>query len=1188
MDQQPDSGAPRLSFVRDRKLQLLVLSVLVISYLVLPMGSHSRATAPAKAAAAPATSTSTARLIYAGWHDAHNPSLLPTTNFVRDNKTFLETQPFDGLAIYLRRDEANPVGQFNVTWNTMSTTPVPAATAATVMEPIPTPANFGRLKHNFGLILGTNAPDLFESWSIPIDNLKTVAQAAKNAGLKGLIFDNEDYTPGPFWGDFDPDSFEDGVPLMNGHSQAAYFEQARQVGRDVMSAMLVVFPDIVILTLHGPYVSVPNGWDQGPGNELPREYFDDFDISNELQGAFFVGMMEVVGGNARNIDGGETYGLRSEDDFKTAADWRRVDMAKPNVCAFIPSNSPLRQEDAEGRTLWEQRTSISFGVYDLPWWGRPMDDTILKLTLERALSKADHYVWLYTESKSFLVPPSDPFGRGAAQLWINAVQNARDAVGLVYENASPAPLAAPANLTGSAVSTTVVSLAWDDMSTDETGFKIERKVSGGSWSQIGTVLAGVETYPNDSGLTAGTTYLYRVRAYKLAGDSYFSNESTVTTPATIGSPAAPSNLDSPGTWTSSTVTLKWTDNSTNESGFSIELQSGGTWSEVGSVAANNSKFTMTDLSAITTYNFRVKAFNGYGPSAPSNTETVTTPPRAMVAAAPHNLTVVSVTSSTVTLSWTDGSFSEDGFSIELLDGGTWSETGSVGQDTTTFTKTGLAASTSYTFRVVPFNEFGNSDPTNQVTATTSAASGIPAAPSNLTVTGVSEMTASLSWTDNSSNETGFSIERLQNGAWSQYDWRSANVTTFTAGGLPPSTAFTFRVRAYSGSGSSAPSNEVTATTTASSGPPSAPTNLTVNTVTEMMITISWTDNSSNESEFIIERQVDGNWSQYDWRSANITTFTTGGLPPNTSRTFRVVAHNTSGNSAPSNTVTATTTGGSGVPAAPSSLSATTVTSSSVTLSWIDNSSNENGFSIERLKAGGVWSQTGWVPANTTTFTKAGLSASTEYSFRVLAFNGTGNSPTTSVVNVTTLAPPPPPAAPTNLALTYSTTSTLSVAWTDNSNNEDGFSIQKIVSGNWVEIGSVPANTTTFTKYGLPSGTWFTYRVVSFNGGGSGSSAVLDAQTRASGSPASPTNLMVNSVTSSSVTLSWLDNSTNENGFNVEKLVGGTWQFLATVTTGSSYTAIGLSPNTTYSFRVYAFNGPGNSWYTNVVSPTTSN
>ncbi|MCL5022136.1 MAG: fibronectin type III domain-containing protein [Nitrospirae bacterium] len=89
--------------------------------------------------------------------------------------------------------------------------------------------------------------------------------------------------------------------------------------------------------------------------------------------------------------------------------------------------------------------------------------------------------------------------------------------------------AAPSNLTINAVTSNQIVFSWADNSTDETGFKIERKTgSGGTYSQIALVGSNTTSYP-DSGLTENTTYYYRVKASNAGGDSSYSNEVSATT-----------------------------------------------------------------------------------------------------------------------------------------------------------------------------------------------------------------------------------------------------------------------------------------------------------------------------------------------------------------------------------------------------------------------------------------------------------------------------------------------------------------------------------------------------------------------------------------------------------------------------------------------------------------------------------
>jgi hypothetical protein len=93
--------------------------------------------------------------------------------------------------------------------------------------------------------------------------------------------------------------------------------------------------------------------------------------------------------------------------------------------------------------------------------------------------------------------------------------------------------AIPTNLTATAVSGRQINLSWRDNSTNEQGFKIQRKTgAAGTWAQIATVGPNVRTYPN-AGLAAVTAYYYRVCAYNAAGDSNWSNVASAMTPTGV-------------------------------------------------------------------------------------------------------------------------------------------------------------------------------------------------------------------------------------------------------------------------------------------------------------------------------------------------------------------------------------------------------------------------------------------------------------------------------------------------------------------------------------------------------------------------------------------------------------------------------------------------------------------------------
>src|SRR5207237_846961 len=124
-------------------------------------------------------------------------------------------------------------------------------------------------------------------------------------------------------------------------------------------------------------------------------------------------------------------------------------------------------------------------------------------------------------------------------------------------------------------------------------------------------------------------------------------------------------------------------------------------------------------------------------------------------------------------------------------------------------------------------------------------------------------------------------------------------------------------------------------------------------------------------------------------AANVKTYSSTGLTAATLYYFRVLATNTGGSSAASNTASGTTL--PLAPAAPSGLTATVASSSTINLAWTDNSTNETGFTIQRSTYNVTFTQVGTVGANVNTYASTALSPATPYYFRVLATNTGGTS-----------------------------------------------------------------------------------------------------------------------------------------------------------------------------------------------------
>ena len=169
-----------------------------------------------------------------------------------------------------------------------------------------------------------------------------------------------------------------------------------------------------------------------------------------------------------------------------------------------------------------------------------------------------------------------------------------------------------------------------------------------------------------------------------------------------------------------------------------------------------------------------------------------------------------------------------------------------------------------------------------------------------------------------------------------------------------------------------------------------------------------------------------------------------------------------------------------IPNAPSSLTATATSSSTIDLGWRDNANNEIGQRIERsVGSSNNYALLENVGANITAFTDSQLIDGTKYYYRLLAFNIGGSSTYSNQRLATT-----PLNSPTSLTATAVSSSQVNLNWTDNSMSETGYLVERKATsaGNWAQIGSVGMNVQSYTdRYNFRSGTTYYYRVRATNG-----------------------------------------------------------------------------------------------------------
>jgi FtsP/CotA-like multicopper oxidase with cupredoxin domain len=376
----------------------------------------------------------------------------------------------------------------------------------------------------------------------------------------------------------------------------------------------------------------------------------------------------------------------------------------------------------------------------------------------------------------------------------------------------------------------------------------------------------------------------------------------------------------------------------------------------------------------------------------------------------------------------------------------------------------------------------------------------PTAPSDLVAAQLSgPVRASLTWTDNSGNETGFTIERATDNLFTAgltSFTTLANVASYTDPTIVDGTVYFYRVMANNVVGdsetpgfptisaNSAYSNTAQLGTLAV---PGAPTTLVATAFSATRVDLTWVLPAGTITGFRVERSIDGGstWP-VNFLIVNPTAiaYSDNTALPATAYSYRVFAYNASGDSLPSNIATATTP--AGVPNAPTGFTAVAFSSTQVNTAWSlpVGGTAQTGFRVERSTDSGATWPVSFAIANPAAVSYSDVTAAplTTYMYRVIATNSAGDSPPSNTATVTT--PGALINAPSNLAGTLREAGTrVRLTWNDNSNNETGFYIERrTTTGTWARIGTVKANIRTFLDTKPPRRTTLLYRVIAYRTG----------------------------------------------------------------------------------------------------------
>ena len=639
--------------------------------------------------------------------------------------------------------------------------------------------------------------------------------------------------------------------------------------------------------------------------------------------------------------------------------------------------------------------------------------------------------------------------------------------------------------------------------------------------------------------------------------------------------------------TSTSATFTWAAEP-NAQNYSVQYRvaPNGTWYFIPGNPVYNTTTTLTGLNPSTNYEWRVRT-NCWGGAYSEWTNPIPFTTLPFSCEPPGWLDAVYVTENWASLQWSAVSGAVS-YSVEWrVAGGTWANMPGSPYTYTWVELGGLQSCTTYEWRVRTNCTGGMTSAWSYISSFTTLCSGCgtPTWPSTLNVTATS---ATVHW-DVVPGAVSYSVQiRLPGGSWSFVAGSPFNNNTVTINGLNPNTTYEWRVRANCYGGQYSNWTYPIAFTTYGASC-EAPTWLGTGNITQTSATFDWDPVPGAVSYSIQWRYAGGTWYNLPGGPFYNTWVNVTGLQPGTAYEWRVRSNCSSWNQSVWSYPASFTTLGNYYCTAPSWTSTTNISSNAATFSW-SSVSGAQGYTVQYRLLNGTWLNVPGSPLNYTSITVYGLSPNTTYEWRVKTnCSNWQYSEWTYPIQFTTLGAEC--YAPQWLYTNNITSSSATFHW-DEVWGAVSYSVQwRVAGGTWYNLPGGPFNNNWVNVGGLQAGTTYEWRVQTYCGYGNYSywSNSVSFTTLSNIGCNVPTWPTTQSVTSTTATVHW-DVVYGAVSYQVQyRLPYGSW-YDAPGSPFNSTTAIitGLSPNTTYEWRVRACCGYNNySAWTYPVTFTTT-